>query len=164
MAPDSTFSEYIEAQRRFHERLNELGAQTESVLASIEAGMASTSDVAMLDGLVSERRKLFEEYQAQAGVLVQQVRKLEQEARKAEQESKKTKMAEKRTPTPRSQADIAKLSEELTTKLRTDRIDEAMKELLAFLADADFFAANATVGRKRRLRSLQNAIEKALAG
>ena len=162
MAPDSAFREYIDAQRRFHERLNELRLQTESVLASLEEGNASTADVALLDGLVSERRRLFEEYQAQAGILVQQVRKLEQDARKAEQESKKSKMPEKRTQTPRSQADIAKLSEELTTKLRTDRIDEAMKELMAFLADDEFYAANATTGRKRRLRTLQNAIEKAL--
>jgi hypothetical protein len=46
--------------------------------------------------------------------------------------------------------------------MRLQRVDSAIKELLDFLADADFFAANASTGRRRRLRSLQNAIEKAL--
>ena len=51
---------------------------------------------------------------------------------------------------------------ELTRDLRLERVDNAIKELLDFLSDADFFAANASTGRKRRLRALQNAIEGAL--
>jgi hypothetical protein len=61
------------------------------------------------------------------------------------------------------QAEIEALSEELNTTLRLERADDAIKELLSFLADAGFYAANATTGRERRLRQLQNAIEKALA-
>jgi hypothetical protein len=60
------------------------------------------------------------------------------------------------------QAEIEALSEELNTTLRLDRADDAVKELLAFLADEDFYAANATTARQRRLRQLQNAIAKAL--
>ena len=163
MQMESAFREYLEAQRRFHERLVELDRQTEPALASFAQGAASSAEIALLDGLVSERRKLFEEYQAKADALVEFLRRVEQESRKSEQESRK-KMAEKRARTPRSRADIEKLSEELTSKLRTDRIDDAIKELLAFLSDAEFFAANATTGRRRRLRSLQNAIQGALDG
>ena len=162
METNPAFSQYLESQRRFQARLNELGRQTEELLEGVAGGTATAADVATLDALVSERRKLFEEYQSQAGTLVEYLRKLEQETRKAEQENRKTKMAEKRAKAPASQADIEKLSEELSTKLRTDRIDNAMKEILAFLGDADFFAANATVGRKRRLRQVQKAIEGAL--
>jgi hypothetical protein len=57
---------------------------------------------------------------------------------------------------------IQKLSEELTRDLRLQRVDAAIKELLDFLSDAEFFAAQATTGRRRKLRTLQNAIEKAL--
>ena len=67
-----------------------------------------------------------------------------------------------RKPNTDKQADIESLSQELNTTLRVERVDEAIKELLAFIEDDAFFAANSPVGRRRRLRSLQNAIEKAL--
>ena len=154
--------DYLEAQRRFQERLAELSRQTEAVLAGLEEGSLATSEISRLDSLLAERRKLFEEYQEQSGSLVQNLRRLEQEQRRAEQANREAKMAEKRAKTPRSEEDIARLSEELTTKLRTDRIDDAIKELLAFLEDAEFYAANATTARKRRLRTLQKALETAL--
>jgi hypothetical protein len=71
-------------------------------------------------------------------------------------------MSEKRTRAPRDDARLQKLSDDLTRDLRLERVDNAIKELLDFLSDADFFAANASTGRKRRLRALQNAIEAAL--
>jgi hypothetical protein len=61
----------------------------------------------------------------------------------------------------RDEARIQELSEQLTTDLRLKRIDNARKELLDFLSDAEFFAAYASTGRRRRLRSLQNAIDQA---
>ena len=71
-------------------------------------------------------------------------------------------MSEKSTRAPRDDARIQKLSEDLTRDLRLQRVDGAIKELLDFLSDAEFFAANASTGRKRKLRALGNAIEKAL--
>lgn len=62
----------------------------------------------------------------------------------------------------KKQAEVEAISEELNTTLRLGRADEAIKELLAFVEDGDFFARNASTGRRRRLRSLQNALAKAL--
>jgi hypothetical protein len=71
------------------------------------------------------------------------------------------KVTSRRTDAER-QAQIESISGDLNTSLRLSRIDAAIKELLAFMEDDEFYAANATTGRKRRLRSLQNAISKAL--
>ena len=96
-----------------------------------------------------------QDYLEQANAFVEYVVKLEESNRRPP-------VTEERPKAPRSQAEIEALSQELATNLRLERVDEAIKELLAFLSDADFFSANATTGRRRRLRALQNAIEKAL--
>jgi len=71
-------------------------------------------------------------------------------------------MSEQGSRTRVGQARIQELSEVLTLTLRLERVDKAIKELLDFLSDSEFFAANASTGRRRRLRTLQNAIDKAL--
>jgi len=98
---------------------------------------------------------LFRDNLEQAGIFIEYLRKLKESNRRSD-------MAEKRSPPQRSQAQIQELSEQLNTKLHLDRVDNAIKELLDFLADAEFFATNSPTGRRRRLRTLQNAIEKAL--
>lgn len=156
MEAEPVLREYLEGQRRFYERLEEIRIRTGSILAGLEQRLPSVADTEQLDAMRGEREKLFQDHQLQAGALIEHLRKLEQSNRRSA-------VAEKRTRPQRSQAQIEKLSEELTTKLRLERVDDAMKELLDFLADAEFFAASATTGRRRRLRAVQNAIEKALA-
>jgi hypothetical protein len=88
---------------------------------------------------------------------------MREQARRIEEESRRAAMTEKRSRPARDQTRIQELSEELTTNLRLERIDAAIKELLDFLSDDEFYATNASTGRRRRLRTLQNALEKALA-
>ena len=83
--------------------------------------------------------------------------------RKIEEATAEAAMSEKPAKSRTRDAErIQKLSEELTRDLRLQRVDSAIKELMDFLSDAEFFAANATTGRRRKLRMLQNTIEKAL--
>jgi hypothetical protein len=100
-----------------------------------------------------------EDYLQQNAALLDYTR---EQLRKIEEANRRTTMADKRSQTARNDARILEVSEELTTKLRLERVDGAIKELLDFLSDTDFFAANASQGRRRRLKTLSNAIEKAL--
>ena len=147
--------QFRERQQRFHDRLEELRQQTEVLLEGLEQRMPTAADAARLTVLRGQREKLFQDYLARTGAFIEHLREVEKSNRRSN-------MPEKRAAAPRSNARIEQLSEELTTNLRLERVDEAMKELLDFLADADFFAANATTGRRRRLRTLQNAIGKVL--
>ena len=117
--------------------------------------MPSEANAAQLDGLRHELERLFRDNLEQIGTFIEHLRNVKES-------NSRSKMAEKRSGPQRSQAQIQELSEQLNTNLRLDRIDKAIKELLDFLADAEFCAANSPTGRRRRLRTLQNAIEKAL--
>jgi hypothetical protein len=119
----------------------------------------TADSVRQLDRLLVELQRSVKDYLAQNAALLDYVR---EHVRKIEEANQKASMAEKRSTPPRNDAQIQELSEMLATELRLERVDSAIKELLDFLSDADFFAANATTGRRRRLRALQNAIDKAL--
>jgi hypothetical protein len=149
--------QFKQREERFYGRLSQLRRETNRVLAALARRVPEEADIARLQELAAERAKLFEEYSAQAGAFVEHVVNVEKSI------IRRPAMPEQRRPRPsRSQAKIEELSEELTTKLRLERIDDAVKEVLAFIEDRDFFAANATTARRRRLRSLQTAIEAAL--
>jgi hypothetical protein len=156
MEEDARLREHIEAQRRSQERMEALRVQIDALIATLTEGTAHASDAEALAELLAERERVAKEQREQGSAFVRYVREIEEAKRRSA-------MAERRPPTPRSQERIERISEELTTKLRLDRVDDAIKELLAFLADAEFFAANIPTGRRRRLKSLQTAIESALA-
>jgi hypothetical protein len=156
MESDEVFREYRERQRRLQERMEEVRVQTDAILEAMAQEVPAVASATALDALRREGERLAQEYMARTGSFIEYLRELEKARREAE-------VAEKPSRPPRSQANIEQLSKELSTNLRLERVDDAIKELLDFLADAEFFAANASTGRKRRLRSLQNALEKALA-
>jgi hypothetical protein len=170
MAPDSNIDEYVERQESLQGRLDEIGATLHGLLAA-SPGDDPGSAAAQIEALLREQEQSFRDSRQHAIAFVAQLRKLEagrkrEEARKlAEEQARETEpaMTEKRSSPPRDQARIEKLSEELSLNLRLERVDDAIKEVLSFIADTEFFAANASTGRKRRLRSLENAIHKALA-
>src|SRR6266498_3797431 len=140
METDKAFRQYKDRQERFHERLRDIRVRTNSVLERLEHEMPSSVNAAQLDGLRRELERLFQDNLEQAGTFIEYLRKLEESNRR-------TVMAEKRPSPQRNQAQIEQLSEELTIKLRLERVDNAIKELLDFLADSEFFAANAAIGR-----------------
>jgi len=156
MESDEVFRRYRERRKRLQEQLDRIRVEMDSILAAMEREMPAAASAAALEGLRREGERLSQEYLEQTGSFIQYLLKLEEARREAE-------VAEKPSRPSRSQAEIQQLSEELSTNLRLERVDDAIKELLDYLADAEFFAANAPTGRRRRLRSLQNAIEKALA-
>jgi hypothetical protein len=154
---DPALRQFKQRQERFHQRLNEIRQESDAVLAALEERPPTVTDAAHLERLRDKREKLFTDY-------LEQTASFSQYLRQVQATNRRTKMVEKRSAPPRrSQAKIEELSQELTTKLRLERVDEAIKELLDFLADPDFFPPNATSGRKRKLRTLQNAIDQALA-
>ena len=155
METDQQFRDYRKHQDRFHKRLDEIRAQTDILLKEVESS-PTAANIERLHDARGELDRLFQDSLKQIGSLIDYVRKIEESNRR------KAAMVEKRSSVPRNQAQIQKLSEELTTNLRLERVDGAIKKLLDFLGDADFFAANASTGRRRRLRTLQNAIENAL--
>ena len=155
MEADQVFRRYRDRQGRFHDRLEEIRARTNSILEGLEHQMPSEANAAQLESLRHELERLFRDNLEQIGTFIEHLRNVKESNRRS-------KMAEKRSGPQRSQAQIQELSQELNTNLRLDRIDKAIKELLDFLADAEFSAANSPTGRRRRLRTLQNAIEKAL--
>ena len=148
-----------ERLKRVLQKLEALLSQTDSTLDAMTAAPAAPGDIRELDRLRSQLADAAKDYLDQNGAFLDYVR---EQARKIEDANKKAAMSEKRTRAPRDDARLQKLSDDLTRDLRLERVDNAIKELLDFLSDADFFAANASTGRKRRLRALQNAIEGAL--
>lgn len=151
------FDDYLKAQRRFQERLDALRDEMQSLLDDLTPETpGSAAD--KVEAAFRDHEKLLEEHRERATSFAAYLRDLE----KSRLRDTGPVMSEKRASAPRDQAEIERLSQELSLKLKLDRIDEAMKELLAFLSDEQFFATNATTGRRRRLRTLQKAIEKAL--
>jgi hypothetical protein len=134
--------------------------QTATALDALTSQPPSAATVRQLDRLRARLEEAVETYQNRNTGLLDSMR---EQARKIEEESRRAVMAEKRSRPARDQARIQELSDELTTNLRLERVDAAIKELLDFLSDDEFYAASASTGRRRRLRTLQNAIEKALA-
>jgi hypothetical protein len=156
MESGRTLRRYKERLARINERLTEIRSKTEALLESLEQGLPTAADVARLKSLQSARQRLFQEYLEGTDAFIQYIIELEESNRRSA-------MTTKRPRSSRSQAKIEELSQELTTNLRLQRVDEAIKELLSFLADTDFFGQNATTARRRRLRTLQRALEQALA-
>jgi hypothetical protein len=156
MESDSAFRRYRERSERLDKRLAEINSQTNAILKSLGQSAPNASAVARLQVLRDRRAQLFRDYLEHADAFTAYL--IEQEAT-----NRRSVMTAKRPKAPRSQAQIEKVSAELTTNLRLERVDDAIKELLAFLEDTDFFSQNAPAGRRRRLRTLQGAIEKALA-
>ena len=145
--------------RRVLQKLQALLNESESAVDAMATGTPSDKRLAELERLREEVAGSAEEYLEQQASFSEYVR---EQLRMIEEAKAAAAMSEKRTRAPRDDARIQKLSEDLTRDLRLQRVDGAIKELLDFLSDAEFFAANASVGRRRKLRSLQNAIEKAL--
>jgi len=135
--------------------LEQIRRQTDALLEELQQRSPTAADLARLERLGSEPKQLLQEYTDETAILLERISR-------AMESNRRSQMTERSGRPPRDQAEIEQLSEEISTKLRLDRVDDAIKELLAFLADADFFAANATTGRKRRLRALQNSLEHAL--
>ena len=146
----------LKAHKQFRQALAELRARFAGTLESVESQPPTVAEVASLAGLGADLGRLADAYLDQLNTFADRKRRIEEEA------SVKRVMAEKRSTSPRDEVQIQKLSQELTTGLRLERVDAAIKELLDFLDDTDFFTENASTGRRRRLRTLQNAIEKAL--
>jgi len=146
--------------RRVLRKLEVLLAQSDTLVDELAAAAPTGKDLAALERLrvdVAQSAKEYIDQQAAFSEYVQGQLRMIEEARAAAAMPKKT----AKTGT-RDEARIQELSETLTRDLRLQRVDGAIKELLDFLSDAEFFAANASTGRKRKLRTLQNAIEKAL--
>ena len=158
MEDDSQYRERRERLERLAQNLQALLGQTNEVLdnAAEEPTKARLSE---LDRLRTQMESAVHDYLDSSADLREYLR--DQES-KIEEAKRKAVMAEKRPRGERDEARIQELSEQLSTDLRLERVDNAIKELLDFLSDAEFFAANASTGRRRRLRSLQNAIDKAL--
>ena len=148
-----------ERLKRVLQKLEALLSQTDSTLDAMTSGTPGAGDIRELDRLRGQLAESVKDYLDQNGAFLDYVR---EQARKIEDANKKAAMSEKRSRPARDDARIQKLSDDLTRDLRLERVDNAIKELLDFLSDADFFAANASTGRRRRLRALQNAIESVL--
>ena len=142
-----------------HGQVEDLLRQVETTLETASAEEPTTETIGRLDGLQVKLEEAVKDYLDKNGILLDFLR---EKVREIEEKKHKAAMSEKQTGPKRNEARVQELSEELTRELRLERVDGAIKELLEFLSDAHFFAANASTGRRRRLRSLQNAIEKAL--
>ena len=132
-----------------------------STATSLEelASQPTAASVRRLDRLRAQFEEAAKAYLNRTAAFIDDVR---EHAERVEESNRRSAMSERRPKSARDEARIQKVSEELTRELRLQRIDGAIKELLEFLADEDFFAANVSTGRRRRLRALQNAIDKAL--
>jgi recombination DNA repair RAD52 pathway protein len=160
LASDSDFRKQRDALRRALREMEALLGQSATALDALTSQPPTGATVRQLDRLRARLEEAVENYLNRNTGLWNSVR---EQARRIEEESRRAAMAEKRSRHPRDQARIQELSQELTTNLRLERIDAAIKELLDFLSDDEFYAANASTGRRRSLRTLQNAVEKALA-
>jgi hypothetical protein len=156
---DPGIRKHREDLRRLLRQLEAVLGQSDTTLDAMTSAEPTADSVRELDRLRVELEQSVKDYLAQNMALLDYIR---EHVRKIEDANQKASMAEKRSTPPRNDAQIQELSEKLATELRLERVDSAIKELLDFLSDADFFAANATTGRRRRLRALQNAIDKAL--
>jgi len=152
--------EQRERLKRVLQGLEALLAETDAALESAGEQPPSADAVSRLEELRARLEESVREYLSENAAFVKRSR---EELRKIEEANRKAAMAEQRSRPERDEARFQALSGELATELRLERVDKAIKELLDFLSDAEFFAANASTGRRRRLRALQNAIEKALA-
>lgn len=147
-----------EGLRRVLQKLQALLEKSDSEVDALTSG-PSDKRLAELERLRVEVAGSAKEYLDQQEALSEYVR---EKLRMIEEAKAAAAMSEQSSKAPRDEARIQKLSEDLTRDLRLQRVDGAIKELMDFLSDAEFFAANASTGRKRKLRGLQNAIEKAL--
>jgi predicted membrane chloride channel (bestrophin family) len=159
MEGDAEFREQRESQNLLLEHLLTLLNETNEAL---NHSVEETPTAARLDELERLRGQLQEAFRSYLDQNAAFIRELRDQADRIEEAKQKAAMAKKEPRAERDQAKIQELSEQLATDLRLERVDNAIKELLDFLSDAEFFTANASTGRRRRLRSLQNAIEKAL--
>jgi hypothetical protein len=148
-----------EHRERLRQLLRKVGALLDEADSALETTAPTGESLGRLERFRVELEGLVQDYSRQNAVFLDGLR---ERMRKIEEADLKRAMTEQPTRQPRNQARIQELSEELSRELRLERVDAAIKELLDFLSDAEFFAANASTGRKRRLRSLQTAIEKAL--
>ena len=132
---------------------------TATSLEELASQPPTPASVRQLDRLQARFEEAVKAYLGQTTALLDYVR---ESVRQIDESNRRTAMSEQRKKPARDEARIQALSEELTRDLRLQRVDGAIKELLEFLTDDEFFAANASTGRKRRLRTLQNAIDNAL--
>ncbi|HEX5139997.1 MAG TPA: hypothetical protein VFX19_03570 [Dehalococcoidia bacterium] len=158
MDADPQFRKHQQSLKRLLGRVEKALGETATALDAI-ASEAPAATMRQQDRLQSQLAQSLTDYLHESGAFMEYLREHE---RRIEEARRSAAMSEKRTKQPRDDARIQELSEALTSDMRLQRVDSAIKELLDFLSDADFFAANASTGRRRRLRSLQNAIEKAL--
>jgi hypothetical protein len=129
--------------------------ETEAILDRLASEPPTVTSAARLEELRRELESLIQDNLGQVRTFVRYMSRVQEESRRAA-------MAENRSRPERNRAEVQQLSDQLSTELRLERVDGAIKELLGFLADAPFFTANASTGRRRRLRTLQKAIEDAL--
>jgi hypothetical protein len=156
---DPQFRKHQQSLKRLLGRVEKALGETATALDAIASEAPGAATMREQDRVQSQLAQSLTDYLAESGAFMEYLREHE---RRIEDARRSAAMSEKRTKQPRDDARIQELSEALTSDMRLQRVDSAIKELLDFLADADFFAANASTGRRRRLRSLQNAIEKAL--
>jgi hypothetical protein len=159
MDADAEVRRRREGLSRVLRKLQALLDESEREFDALTSGEPSEKRLAELERLrvdvAGSAKEYLDEQEAYSEYVREQLRKIE-EARAA------ATMPEKSSKAPRDEARIQQMSEDLMRDLRLQRVDAAIKELMDFLSDAEFFAANASTGRKRKLRALGNAIEKAL--
>jgi hypothetical protein len=155
---DPGFRRQRERLRRLLQKVGLLLGESDTTLEGF-AGDANAARMVQIDRLRVRLERAMRDYVSESAAFLDYVR---ERARKIDEANRKAAMTETRPAARRNEARIQKLSAELTRDLRLERVDAAIKELLDFLSDAEFFAANATTGRKRRLRALQKAIDQAL--
>ena len=159
MEEDPGFRKRRERLRLLLHKIESLLGETDNALDVVASEAPTRSGIGQIDRLRGQLELTVRDYLDQNTAFLEYLR---EQASKIQEANRKAAMAEKGPRPARNQAGIKELSDQLMTDLRLERVDNAIKELLDFLADGDFFAANASTGRRRRLRSLQNAIEKAL--
>jgi hypothetical protein len=159
VADDPGLRQHSERLRRLLRRLSALLDETDSALEAAASEAPTAGGLRRLDRLRGELAESVEGFLEQNTAFLDYTR---EQVRKIEESKRQTAMPKQRTTPARDHAQIQALSEQLALELRLERVDRAIKEVLDFLSDTEFFAANASVGRRRRLRALQNAIEKAL--
>jgi hypothetical protein len=159
LASNPDFRKQRDGLTRALRDMEALLGQTATALDALTSQSPTPATVRQLDRLRARLEEAVETYMSRNTGLLDSMR---EQARRIEEESRRAAMAEKRSRPAKDEGRIQELSEELTKNLRLERIDAAIKELLDFLSDDEFYAANASTGRRRRLRTLQNALEKAL--
>src|SRR5688572_9880567 len=128
MESDQVFRRFKERQARFYEQLERLRRQSDSIIDSLQSRGPSAVPAQQLVGLSGEQERLLQEYAGHVSTFAEHLIKVQESEREAE-------VTQKRPAAPSNQAQIDKLSAQLTTELRLERVDDAIKELLAFLAD-----------------------------